>query len=128
MSSLLTSMCAKTSCRLAHTDFMRSDIIDRGSPEGLLVVPLSAGEQLRGATPALLVIVPLLQIHLGVLGVGEGDAHHNDRPGIGICKVQTLRHLAFSTLLVAICPDQWQSCLEDCEHLGTSRGLVLNPQ
>jgi hypothetical protein len=44
-----------------------------------------------------LVVVLLLQAHLGVHHIGEGDADHQDRPGVGICKVQPFRNLQLNS-------------------------------
>ena len=76
--------------QLAYQTGSSMSLSRRVVPEGLLVVPLGAGQQLCGAAPTLLVIVPLLQVHLGVLRVGEGYPHHNDCPGVGVGEVQAL--------------------------------------
>ena len=64
--------------------------MDRGAgrPEGLLAVPLVPAEQAVGALPCI--IVGLLQPHLGVLHIGEGDAEDEHRSGVAVCKIQTL--------------------------------------
>ena len=56
-----------------------------GGPEGLLAVPLVPAQQSVGALPGI--IVGLLQPHLGVLHIGEGDAEDEHRSGIAVCKV-----------------------------------------
>ena len=59
-----------------------------GKPEGLLAVPLVPAQQAVGALASI--IVRLLQPHLGVLDIGEGNAKDQDGPCIAVCKVQPL--------------------------------------
>ena len=60
-------------------------------PEGLLRVPLVAGEEATSAHASI--IVTLFEIDLGILDGREGDADDHHGASIFICEVQALRHL-----------------------------------
>lgn len=59
---------------------------EQAKPESLLAVPLVPTQQAVGALACI--IVGLLQAHLGVLDIGEGDPEDQDSPGIAVGKVQ----------------------------------------